>query len=179
MECDNEKRDFFFGEWQVDPNSNSVNLGKKTKQLEPKAMDVLVLLCQRSGEVLSADDIVNHCWPNTDIGDNPLHKIINQLRRALEDKATSPRYIETIRKRGYRTLADVNFPIGHETVADHQQWSAGSPFPGLQAYSEDFYEVFLAAVNKLACYLSVLASKLNSVVVFVYYSARAAAVNHR
>ncbi|KPZ73170.1 Transcriptional activator CadC [Shewanella sp. P1-14-1] len=144
---------FFFGEWQVDPNSNSVNLGKKTKQLEPKAMDVLVLLCQRSGEVLSSDDIVNHCWPNTDIGDNPLHKIINQLRRALEDKATTPRYIETIRKRGYRTLADVNFPIGHETVANHQQWSAGSPFPGLQAYSEEFYEVFFGRSKQISVLL--------------------------
>ncbi|MCL1067803.1 winged helix-turn-helix domain-containing protein [Shewanella olleyana] len=144
---------FFFGEWQVDPNSNSVNLGKKTKQLEPKAMDVLVLLCRRSGEVLSADDIVNHCWPDTDIGDNPLHKIINQLRRAFEDKATSPRYIETIRKRGYRTLADVNFPIGHETAAAHQQWNAGSPFPGLQAYSEDFYEVFFGRSKQISVLL--------------------------
>mgnify|MGYP000445181904 CR=1 FL=1 len=34
-----QKDVFFFGEWQVDPNSNSVNLGKKNKQLEPKAMD--------------------------------------------------------------------------------------------------------------------------------------------
>ncbi|WP_153912581.1 winged helix-turn-helix domain-containing protein [Shewanella sp. TC10] len=144
---------FFFGEWQVDPNSNSVNLGKKTKQLEPKAMDVLVLLCQRSGEVLSSDDIVNHCWPDSDIGDNPLHKIINQLRRALDDKATSPCYIETIRKRGYRTIADVNFPIGHETVADNQLWKSGSPFPGLQAYSEDFYEVFFGRSKQISVLL--------------------------
>ena len=148
-----QKDVFFFGEWQVDPNSNSVNLGKKNKQLEPKAMDVLILLCQRSGEVLSSDDIVDHCWPDSDIGDNPLHKIINQLRRALEDKATAPRYIETIRKRGYRTLADVNFPIGHETVADHQQWHSGSPFPGLQAYSENFYEVFFGRSKQISVLL--------------------------
>ncbi|PMG51998.1 hypothetical protein BCU91_15750 [Shewanella sp. 10N.286.52.B9] len=106
---------FFFGDWQVDPNSNSLRQGKKTKQLEPKAMDVLLLLCQQQGEVLSSDDIVNQCWPEADIGDNPLHKVINQLRRALGDKATEPSYIETIRKRGYRTLAKVNFPIDHQT----------------------------------------------------------------
>ncbi|MDO6770825.1 winged helix-turn-helix domain-containing protein [Shewanella sp. 1_MG-2023] len=148
-----KKEIFFFGEWQVDPNSNSVNLGKKTKQLEPKAMDVLILLCERSGEVLSSDDIVNHCWPDSDIGDNPLHKIINQLRRALDDKATSPCYIETIRKRGYRTIADVNFPIGHETVADNQLWKSGSPFPGLQAYSEHFYEVFFGRSKQISVLL--------------------------
>ncbi|WP_285163381.1 nSTAND1 domain-containing NTPase [Shewanella goraebulensis] len=144
---------FFFGEWQVDPNSNSLKFGKKTKQLEPKAMDVLILLCERNGEVLSSDDIVNDCWPDSDIGDNPLHKIINQLRRAFDDKATSPRYIETIRKRGYRTIADVNFPIGHETVAEQQQWQSGSPFPGLQAYSEQYSQVFFGRSKQISVLL--------------------------
>ena len=62
-------------------------------------------------------EIVSHCWPGVDTGDNPLHKIINQLRRALGDSATESRYIETIRKRGYRTLAEVRFPVGHEASA--------------------------------------------------------------
>ncbi|WP_119967749.1 winged helix-turn-helix domain-containing protein [Shewanella japonica] len=148
-----QKDVFFFGEWQVVPNSNSLNFGKKTKQLEPKAMDVLIFLCEHSGDVLSSDDIVNHCWPNSDIGDNPLHKIINQLRRALEDNATSPRYIETIRKRGYRTIADVNCPIGHETVDNHQQWQSGSPFPGLQAYSEKYSQVFFGRGKQISVLL--------------------------
>ncbi|OBT06803.1 transcriptional regulator [Shewanella sp. UCD-FRSSP16_17] len=148
-----KKEIFFFGEWQVDPNSNSLKFGKKTKQLEPKAMDVLILLCERSGEVLSSDDIVNDCWPDSDIGDNPLHKIINQLRRAFDDKATSPRYIETIRKRGYRTIADVNFPIGHETLAEQQQWQSGSPFPGLQAYSEQYSQVFFGRSKQISVLL--------------------------
>lgn len=133
---------FFFGDWQVDPKANSLSSTKQVKQLEPKAMDVLLLLCQRCGEVLSSDDIVSHCWPDAEVGDNPLHKIINQLRRALGDSATSPTYIETIRKRGYRTLAEVRFPIGHEASADSQTWQSGSPFPGLQAYSADFAQVF-------------------------------------
>ncbi|MBQ4890728.1 winged helix-turn-helix domain-containing protein [Shewanella sp. MMG014] len=148
-----KKEIFFFGEWQVDPNSNSLKFGKKTKQLEPKAMDVLILLCERSGEVLSSDDIVNDCWPDSDIGDNPLHKIINQLRRAFDDKATSPRYIETIRKRGYRTIAEVNFPIGHETLAEQQQWQSGSPFPGLQAYSEQYSQVFFGRSKQISVLL--------------------------
>jgi len=90
---------FFFGEWQVNPSANSLLLGKQVKQLEPKAMDVLLFLCQNAGEVVSSDEIVSHCWPGVDTGDNPLHKIINQLRRALGDSATESRYIETIRKR--------------------------------------------------------------------------------
>lgn len=144
---------FFFGEWQVDPNANSLRNGKQLKQLEPKAMDVLNLLCQRAGEVLSSDDIVHHCWPNTDVGDNPLHKIINQIRRALGDSATSPIFIETIRKRGYRTLAEVRFPIGQEEVADSQSWQSGSPFPGLQAYSANYADVFFGRGKQVSVLL--------------------------
>lgn len=53
---------FFFGEWQINPSANSLLLGKQVKQLEPKAMDVLLFLCQRAGEVVSSDEIVSHCW---------------------------------------------------------------------------------------------------------------------
>lgn len=52
---------FFFGEWQVEPAANTLRRGKQLHQLEPKAMDVLVLLCQHNGEVLSSDDIVRQC----------------------------------------------------------------------------------------------------------------------
>jgi DNA-binding winged helix-turn-helix (wHTH) protein/energy-coupling factor transporter ATP-binding protein EcfA2 len=133
---------FFFGEWQVEPAANTLRRGKQLQQLEPKAMDVLVLLCQHSGEVLSSDDIVSQCWPDTDTGDNPLHKTINQLRRALGDTATSSSYIETIRKRGYRTLAEIRFPLGQEQSAQPQSWQGGSPFPGLQAYDARYAKVF-------------------------------------
>ncbi|MCL1057244.1 winged helix-turn-helix domain-containing protein [Shewanella gelidimarina] len=151
---------FFFGEWQVDPNANSLRAGKQVKQLEPKAMDVLKLLCLRAGEVLSSDDIVNHCWPNTDVGDNPLHKIINQIRRALGDSATSPIFIETIRKRGYRTLAEVRFPIGQEEVAAHQSWQSGSPFPGLQAYSADYADVFFGRGKQISVLLDRISQQI-------------------
>ncbi|PKH53850.1 transcriptional regulator [Shewanella sp. Choline-02u-19] len=151
---------FFFGEWQVDPNANSLRAGKQVKQLEPKAMDVLKLLCLRAGEVLSSDDIVNHCWPNTDVGDNPLHKIINQIRRALGDSATSPIFIETIRKRGYRTLAEVRFPIGQEEVAAHQSWQSGSPFPGLQAYCADYADVFFGRGKQISVLLDRISQQI-------------------
>ena len=105
------KQHFFFGPWQVNPTSNSLQLGSDIKQIEPKAMQVLQLLCQHSGEVLSPDEIVEQCWGHNVIGDNPLHKIITQLRKALGDSASKPEFIETIRKRGYRTLAEVNFPL--------------------------------------------------------------------
>ncbi|WP_041411083.1 nSTAND1 domain-containing NTPase [Shewanella baltica] len=151
---------FFFGEWQINPSANSLLLGKQVKQLEPKAMDVLLFLCQRAGEVVSSDEIVSHCWPGVDTGDNPLHKIINQLRRALGDSATDPTYIETIRKRGYRTLAEVRFPIGHEATASPQSWQGGSPFPGLQAYSANYAEVFFGRSEQISTLLNRISQQI-------------------
>ena len=132
---------FFFGDWQINPHSNSVQSGDVIRSLEPKAMDVLCLLCQHQGEVLAADDIINHCWNNIAIGDNPLHKVITQLRKALGDQASNPQYIETIRKRGYRTIASVEYPVGHAKVTT-QQWQGTSPFPGLRAFDTNDSNVF-------------------------------------
>lgn len=151
---------FFFGEWQINPSANSLLLGKQVKQLEPKAMDVLLFLCQQAGEVVSSDEIVSYCWPGVDTGDNPLHKIINQLRRALGDSATEPTYIETIRKRGYRTLAEVRFPIGHQATASPQSWQGGSPFPGLQAYSANYAEVFFGRSEQISTLLNRISQQI-------------------
>lgn len=151
---------FFFGEWQVDPSANTLRLGKQLIQLEPKAMDVLVLLCQKAGEVLSSDEIVSICWPQAEVGDNPLHKIITQIRKALGDSATSSTYIETIRKRGYRTLAQVTFPLGQEQSATPQSWHGGSPFPGLQAYDARYAKVFFGRGSQIDTLLERIAQQV-------------------
>ncbi|WP_445765995.1 nSTAND1 domain-containing NTPase [Rheinheimera sp.] len=151
---------FFFGEWQVEPAANTLRRGKQLQQLEPKAMDVLLLLCRNAGEVLSSDDIVSQCWPGIATGDNPLHKTLTQLRKALGDSATNPTYIETIRKRGYRTLAEVRFPLGQEqSVAEHS-WQQGSPFPGLQAYDAHYASVFFGRGAQIDTLLSRIAQQI-------------------
>lgn len=141
---------FFFGEWQVSPAANTLQLGRKKRQLEPKSMDVLCYLCEHAGEVVSSEALLDHCWAGIDTGDNPLHKTIAQLRRALNDSATSPIYIETIRKRGYRTLAEVRFPVGTEQhIVETPSWQGESPFPGLRAYSTEDAEVFFGRSEQI------------------------------
>ena len=89
---------FYLGDWQVTPASNCIQCAEKVTQLEPKAMDVLLYLCLQKGDMVTSDELLNQCWQNIEVGDNPLHKTITQLRKALGDKASSPQYIETIRK---------------------------------------------------------------------------------
>ncbi|MBV2129601.1 nSTAND1 domain-containing NTPase [Arsukibacterium indicum] len=151
---------FFFGDWQVEPAANTLRKGRKVHQLEPKAMDVLVLLCSKPAEVHSSEDIVRQCWPDTDTGDNPLHKTITQLRKALGDNATNPTFIETIRKRGYRTAAEVRFPLGQQQSVSQQSWQQGSPFPGLQAYDARFASVFFGRGAQIDTLLSRIAQQI-------------------
>ncbi len=148
---------FYLGDWLVEPSSNTLQLGKTKRTVEPKAMDVLLLLCQQTGDVVSADDIVAQCWPESVVGDNPIHKTITQLRKALDDKASAPIYIETIRKRGYRVIADVQFIDDDQSKAANTDWEGQSPFPGLSAFSADESSIFYgrnAAVRQLLTRLS-------------------------
>ncbi|WP_434938976.1 winged helix-turn-helix domain-containing protein [Shewanella sp. HL-SH8] len=155
------KQHFFFGAWQVNPESNSLQQGADIKQIEPKAMDVLILLCQHPGEVLSPDTIVEQCWGHTVVGDNPLHKIITQLRKALGDNASKPQFIETIRKRGYRTLAEVNYPlIEHDNQIKQNTWQGGSPFPGLRAFDAKDADVFYGRSEQISTLLKRMSNQV-------------------
>jgi len=103
-------------------------------------MDVLLVLCAANGNVVSADQLLNECWGTDAYGDNPVHKTIAQLRRLLGDEASAPVYIETIRKRGYRTLATLTF--GSADTMGLPAWKDSSPFRGLQAFDRDHAQVF-------------------------------------
>lgn len=98
---------FMLGNWVVYPRHGFIENEEKRVFLEPKLIDVLVLLVENADEVISIDQLLERCWPRGIYGDNPVHKAVALLRKALGDDAKSPRYIATVRKRGYRIVATV------------------------------------------------------------------------
>jgi DNA-binding winged helix-turn-helix (wHTH) protein/tetratricopeptide (TPR) repeat protein len=138
--------EFQFGDWLVSPEANIVSNGDAKTQLEPRVMAVLRYLCRHPGAVIPAEEILQACWGSNELGDNPVHKAITQLRRAFGDSTTDPRYIETIRKRGYRAIAPV------VTLASPAQavWEGGSPFRGLEAFQENHAAIFFGRVQATA-----------------------------
>jgi DNA-binding winged helix-turn-helix (wHTH) protein len=134
---------FRFGEWLVDPASNSVHNGSEQRQMEPRAMDVLVALTSQAGDVVTTEQLLNTCWGSNIGGDNPVHKTIAQLRKVLGDSSSAPRYIETIRKRGYRTVADLH--VSKEAV--DASWMHETPFRGLAPFEERHSAVFFGRAD--------------------------------
>jgi TolB-like protein/DNA-binding winged helix-turn-helix (wHTH) protein len=98
---------FQLNEWLVEPARNRLSRDGESIALENKTMDTLVFLAARSGDVVSADDIIAEVWGGQPMGENPVYKSIANLRKALGDDPKSPLYIETISRRGYRLVANV------------------------------------------------------------------------
>ena len=91
-------------EWTIQPSLNRLTRGETTVRIEPKLMDVLLYLARHAGQVVSKDDIAEAVWPNLFITESVITRAIAGLRKALDDDARTPRFIETIAKRGYRLL---------------------------------------------------------------------------
>jgi TolB-like protein len=75
-------------------------------------MDVLVVLAEHAGEVVTRDELFNAVWQGQVVSDERLTHAIAELRRALEDDRDTPKYIETVPKRGYRLIGEVRLPEG-------------------------------------------------------------------
>lgn len=92
------------GDWSFEPDANELRRGDERRRLEHRAARTLELLCSRAGEMVTPDDILAHVWKGRAISANSVPVVISDLRQALEDDARSPRYIETVAKRGYRLM---------------------------------------------------------------------------
>jgi Tol biopolymer transport system component/DNA-binding winged helix-turn-helix (wHTH) protein len=107
---------FRIHDWVVHPRLNRVSDGGQTVQLEPRVMQVLVCLAERRGDVVSRAELLDAVWADVVVGEESLTGAVSALRRFLGDDAQSPRYIETIRKGGYRLVAPV-LPVVEGTAA--------------------------------------------------------------
>ena len=98
---------FRVGDWVVEPMANQLTRGGTVRRVEPKVMEVLACMAATPGETITKDEFMAEVWTGTVVTDDVLARCISELRKALGDKARSPSYVETIRKRGYRLIADV------------------------------------------------------------------------
>ena len=96
------------GQWLLTPASNRLVRGDTTHVLRPKLVQLLVCLAEEPGRVFERDELLERVWPGIVVTDDSVTRGISELRKRLGDSADAPRYIETIRKGGYRLIAPVS-----------------------------------------------------------------------
>src|SRR5690348_8208708 len=73
--------------------------------LEPKVMQVLILLASTPGEVVTKERLLRTVWPGIFVSDDVLTRSISEIRRVFSDDSKAPQFIQTIPKVGYRLIA--------------------------------------------------------------------------
>lgn len=96
-----------FGEFIVDTDQKVVLRQDKELPLTPKLFETLLILVENSGRIVQKEQFMERLWPHTFVEEANLTSNIQQLRKSLGDNARQPHYIETVTKRGYRFIADV------------------------------------------------------------------------
>jgi cholera toxin transcriptional activator len=119
-----------FGIFEVDLAAGELRKNGVRIRLQEQPFQVLAALLQKAGQVVTRDDLRQQIWPvDTFVDfDHSLNTAVNKIRESLGDSASSPRFVETIARRGYRFIAPVDSVAGtRAATASHEFESAMHP----------------------------------------------------
>jgi TolB-like protein/DNA-binding winged helix-turn-helix (wHTH) protein/Flp pilus assembly protein TadD len=118
-----------FGVFEADLRTGELWKNGSRIRLQEQPFQVLALLLERRGSTVTRDELRNRLWTaDTFVDfDHGLNKAINKIRETLGDSAASPRFVETVARRGYRFIADV--AVVAEALADTSDASVGDLMP--------------------------------------------------
>jgi cholera toxin transcriptional activator len=105
----NQSRVARFGVFEIDLSAGELRKNGVKQRLQGQPFQVLTVLLERAGEVVTREELQQKLWPSDTFVDfdHSLNTAINKVREALGDSASSPRFVETLARRGYRFIAPV------------------------------------------------------------------------
>ncbi len=105
-----EARLLRFGVFEVDLDAGELRKNGARIRLQEQPFQVLTALLQNAGQVVTRDELREKIWPaDTFVDfDHSLNTAVNKIRESLGDSASSPRFVETLARRGYRFIAPVD-----------------------------------------------------------------------
>jgi len=112
----NHSRIARFGVFELDLSAGELRRSGVKLRLQGQPFQVLALLLEHAGEVVTREELRQELWPSDTFVDfdHGLNTAINKVREALGDSAASPRYVETLARRGYRFIAPVQNAASQE-----------------------------------------------------------------
>lgn len=102
------RRLFEFGPFRVDPVERLLLRDGQPVYVTPKAFDVLVVLLRNAGRLIEKSEFMTQAWADSFVEEGNLMVAISTLRKAIEKGTTKNSYIQTVAKRGYRFVGEVN-----------------------------------------------------------------------
>lgn len=142
-----------FGGFEVDPRSRELSRKGKRVRMQDQPLEVLLLLLERNGEVVTREELKQRLWPADTFvdSDDGLNGAVHKLREALGDSAEEPQYIETIPRRGYRFIGTVEEQVAQPESGNPVDTTNGLPHePPSEAQSKQARWLRLGAVLILA-----------------------------
>jgi len=152
-----------FGIFEVDSAAGELRRNGIRVKLHAQPFQLLLMLLERPGEIITRDDICRDLWPEGTFVDydHGVNSAVNRLREALGDKASNPRFVETLARRGYRFVAPVERIVTGEAAApndaappDHAE--EARLFDGVLAAPEDLPRSSHSTVQTLFVLLQIM-----------------------
>src|SRR5215470_17047738 len=105
---------YLFDAFRVDVNERLLFKDNREVPLTPKVFDTLLVLLENSSHVMMKKELMRQVWPDSFVEENNLAQNISILRKALGKSVDGEQYIQTVPKRGYRFVGDVQALGGEE-----------------------------------------------------------------
>jgi len=116
-----------FPPFRLDPEGERLWRGDEVVPLRPKTWLLLHYLAEHPGRLVTKDELLSAVWPSTAVSEATLTVTIRELRATLADDQRSPRYIETVRRRGFRFIA----PVQPMSAAEKEPFGSTPAVPAL------------------------------------------------
>src|ERR1700736_871046 len=107
MDGDSVHRDLRFGPFELSLSARVLRRAGVVLPLGGRALDILVYLAERPGEVIAKQELIDHVWPDVTVEEGSLRVHIAAIRKALGDGQFGDRYIANIKARGYSFVGTV------------------------------------------------------------------------
>ncbi len=150
-----------FGKFRCDPREHLLLCEGKPVSLAPKSFEILVVLLQSHGRLLTKDELMNLAWPDSFVEESNLTVNISALRKVLGETPDGQQYIETVPKRGYRFVAPVkegSSTPGPVEAEPRDGLAGAAPQPVSPAKARRWWLMAVAGLPMLAIVASVLIS---------------------
>lgn len=151
-----QKKLFHFGVFEADQHTGELRKQGRRMPLQGQPFDVLIMLLEHPGQLVSRTQIRERLWPDGTFVDfdHSLNTAVNKIRDVLGDSASSPRFIETLARRGYRFIASVKVEGGDAIPAQIEAEGAPSPIAPVsdspqQLAESSFLQTLLTASHEI------------------------------